>query len=616
MRKSDKLIEATILALQGKLDLNESKSKKSEARDLTVRQKKLIKQYAKDQADGKDPQWYKLIRDLEAINDYETLNQDAERFLDDLDLDESKSKKQESIDVNVNDDTTVSVEGNDTIVDTSDATVIVSKKEDDFVPETSDDETAGMEAPEVDAEVAPETDNIPADNIETTDDTVELPVSDTVMPEDLTDEPIDTALPDEETDTTIDDMVEESKKVESAVTDGAEHIKNDDRYANNLTSVNGMLADKIANIAEDLGDDYSEFIGKEDILEIIDTIVASSLYNDFINQLDDLIKETIIAKVYEIRGDSDDINESKQADQNKEDIKNHRKACYITESKVAINSEYKKLKAKKATKKQEALSKLKSTAKAIKTERKLNEDKYSDSSWYEYKVDDTTYNFICRTFSSSRRWGHDVELKQEYRTIGTARVTYLNRTWEMFEYQSCMLKAIDNAIKNGADENKMNALKEQVKAGRGLLENKKVESKEEPKDPNDLKIKEGVPSKEEPVPNTSTKIQERFSSKSFSEALSKYYSNRMSVVESAKVTKLVRKGDNLKLEANLITKAGKTQAICLEMKLIQKGASFNKYSVTETKGIVKENKANKSNVTLTTFKNKQNVIECKYILNK
>ena len=81
INRADKLVEATILALQGKLELKENK---------------------------------RVSR---------------------------KTKKSEGIDVNVDDKTTVSVEGNETIVDTEDATVIVNKKEDEFIPETSDDLT-------------------------------------------------------------------------------------------------------------------------------------------------------------------------------------------------------------------------------------------------------------------------------------------------------------------------------------------------------------------------------------------------------------------------------------------------------------------------------------------
>ena len=97
------LTEATMLALQGKLNLNENKSVKAESRHLLPSQKKLIKQFIKDTNAGKEPEWYDLMRRLEELNDYETLNQDAERYKNDIELEESKkveeTKKTESIDI-------------------------------------------------------------------------------------------------------------------------------------------------------------------------------------------------------------------------------------------------------------------------------------------------------------------------------------------------------------------------------------------------------------------------------------------------------------------------------------------------------------------------------------
>lgn len=76
-------------------------------------------------------------------------------------------------------------------------------------------------------------------------------------------------------------------------------------------------------------------------------------------------------------------------------------------------------------------------------EDKLTETKYSDSTWYEYNIDGNTFNFLCRTYDNYNSWGHDVELKLDYSTLSTARCRYYNRTWESFEYQTCMLKAIN-----------------------------------------------------------------------------------------------------------------------------------------------------------------------------
>ena len=244
LNKVDKLVEATMLALQGKLELKESK-KYIEARSLTGSQKKLIKQYVKD---GKKKSWSELIRDLEEINDYETLNQDVRRMINDIELNEKKTKKSESIDVNINERTMVSVEGNETIVDTEDATVIVSKKEDTFVPETSDD--VAMDNPVVDAEVAPDT------------DVVEVPADDTVMPEDIA-EPVDTELPTEDEELPLG----ESKKVENVEIEIKDDGKEIEVKTDNGEEVEVKDETEDKEDKEDIGDESNKSKDK-DVLEV------------------------------------------------------------------------------------------------------------------------------------------------------------------------------------------------------------------------------------------------------------------------------------------------------------------------------------------------------------
>lgn len=95
----------------------------------------------------------------------------------------------------------------------------------------------------------------------------------------------------------------ESKVEETAVRDGANNINADAKYKGEVTSLNGMLADKIADIAEELGDDYSEWLGEDAILEIIDTVVASKEWENFDETLNQLIADLIEDKVDYIRKD-------------------------------------------------------------------------------------------------------------------------------------------------------------------------------------------------------------------------------------------------------------------------------------------------------------------------
>ena len=80
----------------------------------------------------------------------------------------------------------------------------------------------------------------------------------------------------------------------------------------------------------------------------------------------------------------------------------------------------------------------------------LNETKnYAKPVWHTYNVDGEEFNFKCLYYSvtdsnQASLWGHEVELKQDYKTLSSAKISYYNRTWETFEFQSCMLEALRN----------------------------------------------------------------------------------------------------------------------------------------------------------------------------
>ena len=80
----------------------------------------------------------------------------------------------------------------------------------------------------------------------------------------------------------------------------------------------------------------------------------------------------------------------------------------------------------------------------------LNETKnYAKPVWHTYNVDGEEFDFKCLYYSVTNSnqaslWGHEVELKQDYKTLSSAKISYYNRTWETFEFQSCMLEALRN----------------------------------------------------------------------------------------------------------------------------------------------------------------------------
>lgn len=651
INRTDKLVEATILALQGKLELKENK---------------------------------RVSR---------------------------KTKKSEGIDVNVDNTTTVSVEGNETIVDTEDATVIVNKKEDEFIPETSDDVSveAPVEEPVVDAPVAPD------------EDIVEVPADDTVMPEEVVDEPVDTELPedtlgeskdinnidvktinvkglsnawkvvkyknkyyqlsndeytkfvdnpekflntymidgyrtlnslidnakndavlgplsfkenkklesveievsddgkevevttdngeevevkdetpeenedgevaDTETEVPVDDapsideMIEENKKVTEGARDIADHINNDEWFNNDKRkqTLRGMLADKIADVAESLGDDYSEWVSDMDFDDIINDIINSKEWEAFDEKLNEIIAEAVEDKVDWTRRDepaskyytgNPDLEESKKV----EDTEEYLEPRYDTR-----NSFYKKAKVVTKDNGDEELYSYGTHVGGVRAGKPYSKGRFSQ----------TTSRHQKEFFKQRGVDPNKVDVEEGKQA---------DRNEE--EINAKKSKCINC-------ENKDRSKKVQEMIAR---RQKKLETK------NDLGINEGTPKTEEEVPNTSEaslKVENKFSSKSFNEVLTKYYSNRILAVESVEVTKLSKTRQGLKLEANLINKRGNLKkAICLELKQIQTGKSFDKYELIETKGLVKENKSNNNKVTITTFKNKNNVIECRYILSK
>lgn len=62
----------------------------------------------------------------------------------------------------------------------------------------------------------------------------------------------------------------------------------------------------------------------------------------------------------------------------------------------------------------------------------------------KYTVNGNEYMFICNSWETSRAWGHEVHLFKNNVEISKNRIRYYNRTWECFQYQSCMLGAISN----------------------------------------------------------------------------------------------------------------------------------------------------------------------------
>ena len=78
-------------------------------------------------------------------------------------------------------------------------------------------------------------------------------------------------------------------------------------------------------------------------------------------------------------------------------------------------------------------------------------------------VNDTEFEFVNQYWENSRAWGHESWLLRNGIEIGHNRVTYLNRTWENYKFQTCMLGIIYELLENRKEE-----LKEQFKEEKGI----------------------------------------------------------------------------------------------------------------------------------------------------
>lgn len=190
---------------------------------------------------------------------------------------------------------------------------------------------------------------------------------------------------------------------------------------------------------------------------------------------------------------------------------------------------------------------------------------------------------------------------------------------EYFKQKGVDPKKVD--VEEGKDckecDKKLEAFKIKSRAERrAKLEARRAKKTENIND--DLGIEEGVPKKEEIVPNAqeTTVKNGKVSSKSFTEALTKFFKENYKTIKEVNVSKISQnKSGDLKIEAIIKNLSNKTKDICLEMTKVQSGKSFNKYTLKEAKGLIKESKNDNKKITMMTFNNK-NIMECRYLLKK
>lgn len=62
-------------------------------------------------------------------------------------------------------------------------------------------------------------------------------------------------------------------------------------------------------------------------------------------------------------------------------------------------------------------------------------------------INGSEFEFINEGWSTSSAWGHRSVLLYKGISIAEKKIRYYNRTWESYEFQSCMKACVDLAIK-------------------------------------------------------------------------------------------------------------------------------------------------------------------------
>ncbi len=67
------------------------------------------------------------------------------------------------------------------------------------------------------------------------------------------------------------------------------------------------------------------------------------------------------------------------------------------------------------------------------------------------KIDDST-NVLCEVYDNGRHWGHRAKLFKNGVEKAKATITYDNRTWERFQFESVIRKVIRKSCLYGEKE--------------------------------------------------------------------------------------------------------------------------------------------------------------------
>lgn len=123
---------------------------------------------------------------------------------------------------------------------------------------------------------------------------------------------------------------------------------------------------------------------------------------------------------------------------------------------------------------------------------------------------------------------------------------------------------------------------------------------------------------EDDIIDESKKVVEnnKFSSKTFNKVIENFLKENKQNIESFKLNKLLKNESKIKIEGVIKSADKKEENVCFELKSIQQGKRYTKYELIENKSVKLESKSDNTKTSMVTFLNKDNILECKYMINK
>lgn len=185
---------------------------------------------------------------------------------------------------------------------------------------------------------------------------------------------------------------------------------------------------------------------------------------------------------------------------------------------------------------------------------------------------------------------------------------------EKFGFESPEYEAIVEGLYNKVDsqvdyilENAINEIDiEEVK-----VEEESVDIVEESKETEKVVEEEVIEESKEKV-EEDIAPKNKFSADSFQQIVEGFYKETYKTFESFKLNRVLKNESNIRIYGQLTNNLGSVKNICLEGKILQSGKTFTKYAMNESTGTKLESKES-TRLSMMTFTNKDNVLECKYL---